>query len=180
MTVNRWRRLNWMIPIILIITSLIDNALPAIFPTAFITPNQIIISHLTLYFIILFAFYFRDSYILPYAFVFGLFYDSYNTNLLGLNATLYLVIAYIIIKVKRYLPKNGLIHAMLFIVFLTLQDFLVYLFYLELGITSHSIIDFIIMRLAPTLVFNLVVMILLFFPIKGILRWLGYEEYIVF
>ncbi len=179
-TVNRWRRLNWMIPLVLIVTSLIDTALPAIFPTAFIVPKQIVISHITLYFIVLFAFYFRDSHILVNSFIFGLFYDAYNSTILGLYAVIYLAVAYIVIKVKKYLPKNGLIHFMLFIALLAFNDVLVYLFYYELGVTQVNLIDFIASRLAPTLIFNVVVGIIMYFPAKSFLRWLGYEDYIVF
>lgn len=180
MRVNRWQRLKWTIPLILFITTIIDAALPAIFPTAFLGNSQVIISHITLYYIVTFAFYFRDSNILTYSFIFGLLYDSYNTTVLGIYATLYIVIAYLITKVKAYFPKNMPIHAMLFIVSIVILDSLVFIFYSELGYASMSMTTFLVSRLSPTLIFNIVLAIFLYFPTKSLLNWLGYEDYIIF
>lgn len=180
MRINRWQRLKWTIPVVLFLTTIIDASLPAIFPTALLGNGQIITSHITLYYIVTFAFYFRDSNILFYSFLFGLFYDSFNTTILGLFALVYLLSAYLIILVKKFLPKNIVIHFMLFVVSMTLVDILVFIFYKELGITSISMTTFLVSRMAPTLIFNFVMMIVLFMPTRSLLRWLGYDSYIIF
>lgn len=180
MRINRWQRLKWTIPLVLFLTTIIDAALPAIFPTAFLGHGQIIVSHITLYYLVTFAFYFRESNILIYSFIFGLFFDSYNTTVLGVYATLYFIIAYIIVKVKVYFPKKMLIHAMLFIVSVVLLDTLVFIFYSELGYAGISMTTFLVSRLSPTLIFNVVMAIILYFPTRSLLNWLGYEDYIIF
>ena len=95
---NRERKAKWLVPLLLFIGIIIDAALPAIFPGAFIGSTQIIVSHLVLYYIVTFSFYLRDTNILFYAFIFGLLYESYMATLLGLYASLYFLIAYLIIK----------------------------------------------------------------------------------
>lgn len=180
MRINRWQRLKWTIPVILFLTTIIDAALPAIFPAAFLGNGQVIVSHITLYYIVTFAFYFRESNILIYSFIFGLFYDSYNTTVLGVYATLYFVIAYLIIKVKKYFPKKMPVHAMLFFVGIVILDALVYVFYNELGTSMISMTGFLVSRLSPTLIFNIVMSIILYFPTRSLLNWLGYEDYIIF
>lgn len=180
MMANRWQKLRWTIPLILLMTTIIDAALPAIFPTAFLANNQIVVSHITLYFIVVFAFYFRDSWILTYSFIFGLFYDSYNTTILGVNALLYFLITYVIIKIKPYLPKNAIVQMMLFVVAITFLDTIIYLFYNQIGVNHMDILTFLTTRLAPTLIFNIVAGLLLYFPKNGILNWLGWEDYIIF
>ena len=180
MMANRWQKLRWTIPLILLLTTIIDSALPAIFPTAFLAKNQIVVSHITLYFVVVFAFYFRDSWILPYSFIFGLFYDSYNTTILGLNAILYLIITIAVINFKRYLPKNTVINLMIFVVAITFLDSLVYIFYNRIGVTDISLLTYLTTRLAPTLIFNIVAALLLHFPKNAILNWLGWEDYIIF
>lgn len=180
MRINRWQRLKWTIPLILFIMTIIDAALPAIFPVAFLGNQQIIISHITLYYIIVFAFYFRDSNILIFSFIFGLFYDSYNTTVLGVHATLYVLIAYIIIHIKKFFPKKLPIQGMLFIIAIVLLDSLVYVFYSEIVGITIPFADFVVGRLSPTLIFNIVMAIILYFPTKGLLNWLGYEDYVIF
>lgn len=180
MKINRWQRLRWTIPLVLFLTTIIDASLPAIFPHAFLGNQQIIISHITLYFITTFAFYFRDGNMLFYSFLFGLFYDSYNTTILGLNASIYFAIAYFIMNIKKYFPKKPVIHFMLYIVSIVVLDFLVYLFYSELGYANISVTIFMVSRLSPSLIFNTVMAIVLYFPTKSLMRWLGYEDYIIF
>lgn len=177
---NRWQKLRWTIPLILLLTTIIDAALPAIFPSAFLAKNQIVVSHITLYFIVMFAFYFRDDWILGYSFTFGLFYDSYNTTILGLNAILYFIVAYTVLKMKKFFPKNAVVNMMLFIVAITFLDTVVYLFYNQIGIGNITVITFLTTRLAPTLIFNIVAALLLHFPKNWILNWLGWEDYIIF
>lgn len=180
MRINRWQRLKWTIPLILFMTTIIDAALPAIFPVAFLGNSQIIVSHITLYYIIAFAFYFRDSNILLFSFIFGLFYDSYNTTVLGVYATLYILIAYIVLHVKKFFPKKLPIQGMLFIIAIVLLDTLVYAFYFEIVGITVPFTEFLVARLSPTLIFNIVMAIILYFPTRSLLNWLGYEDYVIF
>lgn len=177
---NRWQRLKWMIPLILFVAVLIDAALPAIFPRAFLDNDYVITSHLVIYCIVLFAYYFRESNIVVSSFIFGLFYDSYNTTILGINALLFFFVALVIIKVKRSLPRNAMVHYMLFIIATIAVDIATYLFYSYFNLTAMDPSLFIVNRLAPTLIFNLVLGILLYFPSRRLMRWLGYEDYIIF
>lgn len=180
MKTNRERKAKCLVPLLLFIGIIIDAALPAIFPGAFIGSTQIIVSHLVLYYIVTFSFYLRDTNILLYAFIFGLLYESYMATLLGLYASLYFLIAYLIIKSRKYFPKKAFINFMLFIIAVTIVDFVVFAFYAELGYTNVTLVTFLVDRLGPTLIFNVVLAFLLYLPTKQILNWLGFDEYIIF
>lgn len=180
MKISRDRKARWLIPLLLFFGIIVDAALPAIFPGAFIGSSQIIISHLTLFFIVTFSFYLRDTHILFYSFILGLVYESYIGTVLGVYATIYLLVAYFIIKIKKHFPKKAFINFMLFVVAVSLVDFFVYVFYFELGFTNVYLTTFLVSRLGPTLIFNVVLAFLLYLPMKQILSWLGFEEYIIF
>ncbi|MBD3948691.1 rod shape-determining protein MreD [Tuanshanicoccus lijuaniae] len=179
MKINRDRRVKWFLPFLLFVSIIIDSALPAIFPVAFLGNNQTIVSQLALYFLTLFAFYFRDETILLNALIFGLLTDSYNTTILGIYGALYFIIAYVIIKVKKYFPKNAAVHIMLLLVASALCQFVVFVFYREFGYTTVTLTEFLATHLWPTLIFNVVLSFLMYFPSKGLLQWLGYENYII-
>lgn len=180
MQTSRDRKAKWLVPLLLFVGIIVDAALPAIFPGAFIGSSQIIISHMVLYFIVTFSFYFRDSNIMIYAFIFGLLYESYIATLLGLYATLYFLVAFLIIRLRKFFPKKAAIHFMLFIIAVSVVDFAVFVFYFELGFTGVTLTTFLVERLGPTLIFNVVLGFLLYLPTKQILSWLGFEEYIIF
>lgn len=178
--INRDRRVKWYLALLLFFGIIIDSALPAIFPTAFLGSGQTIISHVTLYVLVLFAFYFRDGSILFNAFVFGLIADSYNTTILGLYATLYLLVALFVIKVKKYLPKKSLVQILLFLLTVAFVDFSIFVFYRETGHTTMALTPFLANNLGPTMLYNIVLTFILYFPSRGLLNLLGFENYLIF
>ncbi|WP_124057572.1 rod shape-determining protein MreD [Vaginisenegalia massiliensis] len=180
MKMTRDRKIRWFVPLMLFLSVMIDSALPAIFPKAFLDPAQTIVSHLTLFCIITFAFYFKDAHIVLYGFIFGLLTDSYNTLLLGLYATLYFFVALIVVRIKKFFPRKAFVHYMFFIVAISFVDFLVFVFYKELNMIHVVLTEFLVQHLTPTLIFNTVLSFALYFPTKWILSWLGYEDYIIF
>ena len=178
-TFQRERPVKGVVPLVLLIALVIDSALPSIFPNAFLGNDQVIISHLLLYFISTFAFYLRHSYILLYAFLFGLLADSYNTTLLGIYAVLYFIIAYLITSLRRHFPRNAIIHMMLFIVAMTIVDFVVYFFFLKLGFTKIDFQQYVLIRLGPTLIYNTALTFFMYFPNRALLSWVGYDDHII-
>lgn len=179
MKINRDKRIKWFLPFYLFLSIIVDSALPAIFPQAFLGNDQIIVSQLSLYMLTLFAFYFRDESILIYAFIFGLLVDSYNTTILGIYGALYVIVALLIVKLKRYFPKNALVHTMLFIVAISMVQFIVFVFYRETGFTTTILTEFLALHLWPTIIFNVVLSFVMYFPAKWIINSLGYDRYII-
>ncbi|MGY3814889.1 rod shape-determining protein MreD [Globicatella sulfidifaciens] len=179
MKINRDRRIKWFLPFFLFFSIIIDSALPAIFPVAFLGNDQTIVSHMALYILTLFAFYFRDESILINALIFGFLTDSYNTTILGIYASIYFIVTYLILKTKKFFPKNTILHMMLFIVAITITEFIVFVFYREVGYTIITLTEFLATQLWPTLIFNIVLSFLMYFPSKALLSWLGYENYII-
>ena len=176
MKVTRERKLRWFIPLVFFFSIIIDSALPAIFPAEFLADSQRIVSHLMLYWVITFAFYFREREVLLYSLLFGVVADSYNTTIIGIFAFGYWFIAYCVTRIKRYLPKRGLVHFMLFIVLISLLDFAIFVFYRETGYTQVTLSRVIMEKLVPTLILNTVLSFVLYFPTRYILTWLGYEK----
>ncbi|PMB83941.1 rod shape-determining protein MreD [Dolosicoccus paucivorans] len=158
----------------------IDSALPAIFPHSFIGEGQVIISHLTLYVVVVFGFYFNMPRYLVYSFLLGLLVDSYTYTILGLYATLYFLVAYFISKVKSLFPKSAIIQFMLFILMISFVDFMLFLFYRETGMTGVTLSEFLVYRLGPTLTFNVVLSMVLYYPTQRLLKALGYSPYVFF
>ena len=179
MKVSRLYKLRWFIPIILFLSLIIDSALPAIFPGEFLAEHQLIVSHMMLFSILMFAFYFRERDILYYSLLFGFLADSYTSTIIGIYMTVYWLAAYIVYKVKRYLPKRMLVHFVLFLIAIAVVDFVVFVFYREIGLTTMTMTVFIVERLVPTMIFNTVMAFILYFPSRGILTWLGHEEYYI-
>ncbi|MBG9979672.1 rod shape-determining protein MreD [Facklamia lactis] len=177
---SRERNIKGIVPLILLIGLVIDSALPAMFPNQFIGNEQTIVSHLLVYFIVTFAFYLRNSYISFYSFIFGLLHDSYNTTLLGFYAIVYFLITWLILSIRRYFPRNAIVHFMLFIVMVSIIEFVTYFFYLKVGIAELDLRNFIITRLGPTLIFNTALSFFMYLPTRGLLQWLGYDDHIIF
>ena len=179
MKVTRDRKLRWTIPIILFFSIIFDSALPAVFPREFVGEGQHIVSHLMLLWVVSFAFYFKDQDILWYSLLFGIIAELYNGTLVGLYMTGYWLVAFIVMKTKRYFPKYAMIYFMLLLLAIVFLDTAVFIFYHETGITAVPITRYVVDNLVPTMIFNTVLYFVMYFPMRSLLTWLGYEKHYI-
>ena len=179
MKVTRDRKLRWTIPIILFFSIIFDSALPAVFPREFVGDSQHIVSHMMLLWVVAFAFYFKDQDILWYSLLFGVIAELYNGTIVGVYMTCYWLIAFCVLRLKRYLPKYAMVYFMLLLLSIVLLDTLIFIFYHEVGLTTVTLSHYVVDNLVPTMIFNTVLYFVMYFPMRSVLTWLGYEKHYI-
>ena len=102
-------------------------------------------------------------------FFFGLLHDIVYIEVIGIYLFSYALIAYLISKAMRVLYKHAVIVLFLTVLAAALLEFYVYGINYLIGTTKMTLYNFTTLRLLPTLGLNLVVAILLFYPIKKFL-----------
>ena len=107
---------------------------------------------------------------LVYSLLFGLIYDSYYVGILGVYVLLFSLIIYLTEKLKKVLNPNPIVIGMMVIINLSLIETYLYLFYQVLGYTKINWTTFLADRLGPTLLLNLVLFIIVFYPLKKIIE----------
>ncbi len=115
---------------------------------------------LFMYLLFLAVYYDRKKSII-YGVIFGLIYDVVYIDIIGLYVVLYPLFCLLISQVVRYIHQSLPIVTVLTISFVALLEFVIYEFFLLISFTSIGIEDFLLSRLVPTIIANLLFLILL-------------------
>jgi rod shape-determining protein MreD len=130
------------------------------------------VPHLALFGFVLFSYYFPKQPMQLYAVLFGLLFDSYYSGILGVYAVAFAVIVYFVKKMQRFLAENVFVLALLFIVAIVMVDSFVFGFYSLMDITQLDFSAFASERLGPTIVLNIVLFIVIYYPLFKLVGWM--------
>lgn len=157
--------------IVFIVLFTLDNLMVLFFPIQPIFGDYNVIPYALLIGVCLSAFYDEKNYSPWIAFVFGLVYDMYGTNLLGLYATLFPII---VILIKRNLvpitPVNFVSIFYVSTVAIASVESIIYILVRVITSRSMSVFAFVQYRLIITLIFNILLLAILYIPLVKILR----------
>jgi rod shape-determining protein MreD len=111
-----------------------------------------------------------------YGFLLGLAYDVAYTEILGLYMLMLPFFAYLIAKIMKILQSNLLVSvtiSLLFIIFIELISFQINTL---IGFANMNFKDFAMIRLIPTLIFNLSLLLIFSFPLKRLIEKMEIAE----
>ncbi len=95
------------------------------------------------------------------AFIFGILMDTYYLGFFGIYIASFLLIVYATDTFKKILQPNVLTYTMLSVIITTIVEHFIYGVIRILGLTGISLQEFLVTRLAATLLFNSVTMLLI-------------------
>lgn len=160
---------KWLPPLILAIAFYMESVfVQYVPPDIFHFPNLLVPHFLIIFFVMMGIFYFRNLSIV-YAAVFGLIYDIYYTEIIGIYFFLFPICVYLASKIARLLYAHifTTIFATLFCI--SIVEFVVYGFYLFVMQNNIELEDFLSIRFWPTLALNGIVLLFVYYPFKKIL-----------
>jgi len=154
-----------------IILFTIDNLIVIFFPIQPLFGNYSVVPYVLLIGVCLYSFYDEKNQGPWLALAFGLVYDMYGANLLGLYATMFPIIV-ILIK-KNIVPITPVNFVSIFYVstvaILTVET-IIYVFVMTITTRSLSIFGFIQYRLIITMIFNTILLAIVYLPLVKILK----------
>jgi len=154
-----------------IILFTIDNLIVVFFPIQPLFANYSVVPYVLLIGICLYAFYDERNQAPWLALAFGLVYDMYGANLLGLYATMFPLI---VILIKKYIvpitPINFVSIFYVSTVAILVVETIIYLFVRVITTWSLSILGFVQYRLVVTLIFNTLLLAVVYLPLVKILK----------
>ncbi|MCL1990298.1 MAG: rod shape-determining protein MreD [Defluviitaleaceae bacterium] len=153
----------------------IDNVLVIFFPIQPVFGNYHIVPYLLLISIVVSVFYDEKNHAPWLALIFGLIYDTYSTNLLGIYAVLF---PSLVILMKKYVvpvtPINFVSIFYVSTVSILAAEVIIYLLVMLIiparALSITSTIDFIQHRLMITLMFNMSLLAVIYLPLVKFLK----------
>lgn len=115
---------------------------------------------------ILLSFHYEMNFMLTSAFIFGFLMDSYYLGFFGIYIVSLIITVYITNSFKEILQASVITYTMLAVIQITVVEVFMYGVIRILGITGISIQEFLVTKLAATLLFNSVIMLLMSYLIE--------------
>jgi rod shape-determining protein MreD len=167
------------LPLILFVLVILEGLAVNLLPQRFVLSEYLIIAHWVLAFLVLIAVYYDEEdtyYSIAYAFIFGLLIDVIYTGILGVYMFSYGAVIYVIHALLKVLHQNFYVYLLSGAVAFVLADCFIYIMYAVIGVTDMVWQDYLLKRSLPTLLANLLFLLLLF-PLfkKRVVRW-GEEQ----
>ncbi len=129
--------------------------------------RYILVPHFFAVFLILLAVYDSKKTAIIYGVIFGLLYDMYHIDMIGIYTFIYPFIAYLAAVVIKHVHKYIVFVLFLAIVLLVMLELLSFLFAATIGFTGMSFEQFLHSRLIPTTIGNFFFIVLFGY----IIRW---------
>lgn len=163
------------IPLILFLLLALEGVALDLLPTSLLESQSILTPHWVLVFLVFIALFYDNEetyYSIIYGALFGLLIDIVYTNVLGVYMFSYAVGIYIVYVLKKLLHTNLVVTILLGIVGISMTELLIQFIYSFVGITDLPMKDYMIYRLIPTVLANLLFLIVIYpFSRKRLMKW---------
>ncbi|WP_238537522.1 rod shape-determining protein MreD [Sporolactobacillus vineae] len=126
--------------------------------------------------VLLIAFFANVRWGMRYAILFGLLNDIVNTSVIGVYAFSMGLSLYLTYLLSKWVNLNLMTALALSAFGVLLCQIEVYLIYLMIGVTTQPVTAFLIWRLPPTLVLNIIFTLIFYFPFWHFLSGMDEED----
>lgn len=116
------------------------------------------------------AVYYNRKYAVISGIVFGLLYDVFYIDIIGLYAVLYPLLCLSISWIVKWIQQSLLVVTLLTVFFVAMLEFIMYEFFFIISFTSMPMGVFLFTRLIPTLLANLLFLIMLGWVFKYLIK----------
>ena len=164
-----------VLPLILSICFILESLYVEFFPNGIFGIHKLFVPHFLLIVLIIMGMYYVRNRTILYAFIFGLLFDAFYTGILGVYLFVFPLIVYITSSLMKVLQANVFVSAIVMLVDIAIAEFIVYGLNILILKTTMSTMDFINVRLIPTLILNIVFYIIIFYPLRKCLLHLKKE-----
>ncbi|WP_181349718.1 rod shape-determining protein MreD [Thalassobacillus sp. CUG 92003] len=154
-----------LLPLLILILVVMQGMAMNLLPPALIYSDLLFTPHWALVLIVLISmFYDRDDtyYSVLYGVIFGFLIDMIYTDILGVYMFTYGIVIYIIHGLKKMLHANFIVAVLLGALALILADFCLYMMYYTVQIVDVQLQEYVLIRLLPTTIANIIFFIVLY------------------
>lgn len=166
---------RFYLPFLLLFLLVIEGVALDFLPKSLMAEQWTIVPHWLLVFLIMITIFYdleNTYYSVLCAIFFGLMVDIVYTSVIGVYMFIYAIVIYFVHGLRKVLHTNYLVALLLSIVGITLADVGVNIIYFFIGVSNLLWNQYLMERLLPTVIANVLFFILIYPLIKGkLLKW---------
>lgn len=157
---------KFLLPLLLLLFFILESIFVELMPPKVFGNEYILVPHFLIIAIILLTVYGPKNYGVLYGFLFGLWFDIVYTEIMGIYVCLFPLVAYICYKLMKVLQTNIVMVTFISILGVALVELGAYEMNVLINRTGMTFATFSMDRLIPTLILNLIFIILTIYPFK--------------
>lgn len=154
------------IPICLALLFVFESLFSNLFSEGFFNSDYLFVPRFLIIFFVFFVVYGNRRSVIVYGAIVGLIFDITYTEILGIYLFVFPVIIYLVSKAMKVLQNNIFMVSLISLVTVVLLEFIMYGVNYILGFANETLQEFMMIRLLPTLLLNLVFIIIFAYPFK--------------
>ena len=154
------------LPIIISLCFLFESVFVELLPAELFKSSSILVPHFLMVAIIFVTVYISQKHGIMYGFIFGILFDIVYTEIIGIYLFMFPLVAYITSWIMRILQTNIILVSFVAILGVGFLELGVYEMNFLIGRTDMIFASFMDIRLVPTLILNLIFIILVSYPLR--------------
>lgn len=161
--------IRFVVPLIAIILFYLEPVFGLFSPLELNGEYRYLIPRFLIMYLIFISIYYSRNRAMVYGLVFGVLYDVFFIDIIGLYSFLYPLICLIASFIVKYIHQHLLVTTTLSLVLVALLEFVLYHFFSLIGLTDISLSVFVFERLLPTMIANSIFLIMLGWAFKYVI-----------
>jgi rod shape-determining protein MreD len=161
---------KYLLPVLIAFCFILESLFVELWPASLFQSKWIIVPHFLMVLIVFVTIYAGKKYGILYGFLFGLLFDVVYTEIIGIYLFMIPLIAYIIAWVMKILQSNIFVTSFVSLFGVALLELGVYEMNFLIQLTDMNFSDYVNLRLFPTLLLNLIFIMIIAFPLKKYLE----------
>ncbi|MFZ3576408.1 rod shape-determining protein MreD [Virgibacillus sp. DJP39] len=163
------------LPLILFVFVILEGVAIELLPSDLVMNNLLIIPHWVFVFLLYMAIFYDSDHTyfsVLYGAIFGMLIDIVYTGVLGVYMFAYAFTIYLLHGISKFVHGNIHVTILLGIIGIMFADFIIYLIFSVVGLTDMVLANYLLYRMVPTILANLLLLIVLYPIIKNrLIKW---------
>lgn len=161
---------KYLIPAVAVILFFLETEFSLFSPIDINGQREYLVPRFVILYLIFLSIYYDKKRAMIYGLVFGLVYDIFYIDIIGLYTFLYPFICFIAGSTVKYIHQHLVVTTTLSLLLIALLEIALHQFFLLIGYTDISFTEFLNHRLVPTMIANSVFLIMLGWTFKYLLE----------
>ncbi|WP_422123060.1 rod shape-determining protein MreD [Planococcus sp. X10-3] len=161
--------IRYLLPLIALVLFFLEPVFGLFSPLQFDGDYYYIVPRFLLMFLIFVTVYYNPKQAMIYGLIFGLLYDVFFIDIIGLYAVLYPLMCLIAGYIVKSVHRNLLVATLATLVLTAFFEFVLYLFFSFISLISMPVDIFLTSRLLPTMIANSLFLVMLGWAFKSVI-----------
>lgn len=162
--------IRFLIPFIAVVLFLLEPEFALFSPISWGDEIIYLVPRFVILYLIFISIYYSRKRACLYGLLFGLLYDVFYIDIIGLYSFLYPLVCFVAGSSVKFIHQHLSVTTILSLVLVALMEFVLYYFFYFINFTTIPFIDFLSNRLLPTTVANLLFLIMLGWAFKYLIN----------